>query len=225
MNKKAIVIIALVALVVSIALASLAYSILTSSGEVGGTPGSLITGGAGQGNSMSGQAAEANSNDAAAEGEDSASSGTANVSGQADALSSSAAPDIQILDSEGNAVRLSDFSGTPVVLNFWASWCPPCVHEMPDFERVYQELGAEVQFIMLNATDGQRETVATASQFISAEGFNFPVFFDTEGEAALAYNITAIPETLFIDREGNIVANHIGAMSEQQLRSALELIM
>ena len=73
------------------------------------------------------------------------------------------APDFTVYDLDGNEVHLSDFIGKPVVLNFWASWCSPCKMEMPDFNEKYLEIGEEVQFLIINMTDGSRETVETAS--------------------------------------------------------------
>ena len=78
--------------------------------------------------------------------------------GQSNSGPKNLAPDFTVYDSQGTAVRLSDYRGTPVVLNFWASWCGPCQREMPDFDAVYQQLGEEVQFLMVNVTDGSRET-------------------------------------------------------------------
>ncbi len=69
------------------------------------------------------------------------------------------APDFAVTDREGNTVRFSDLTGKPIVINFWASWCPPCKSEMPEFDKVYRELGESVTFLMINATDGNRETV------------------------------------------------------------------
>ena len=86
------------------------------------------------------------------------------------------APDFTVYDREGNPVRLSDYAGKPVVLNFWASWCPPCKSEMPDFHAAYEELGDQVQFLMVNATDGSRETVDTAASFIQEQGYTFRCF-------------------------------------------------
>ena len=135
------------------------------------------------------------------------------------------APDIAIQDQEGNMVRLSDFSGEPVVLNYWASWCPPCVAEMPEFEQLYQEYGTQLQFIMLNDTDGQGETVEHATQFVYEQGFTFPVYFDVNNEGARAYDITAIPQTFFIDRDGYIVSHTIGMIREKDLREGIALIL
>lgn len=69
------------------------------------------------------------------------------------------APDFIMTDADGNEVSLSDFIGKPIVLNFWATWCSPCKSELPTFDAAYATYGEDVQFIMLNLTDGYRETV------------------------------------------------------------------
>ena len=97
------------------------------------------------------------------------------------------APDFTVYDAEGNPVQLYDYIGKPLVVNFWASWCGPCQMEMPHFEDKYQELGDEVQFLMINMTDGGRETVDSASAFIAEKGYTFPVLYDTDSNAALTY--------------------------------------
>ena len=89
------------------------------------------------------------------------------------------APDFTVYDAEGREVRLSDYFGKPIVLNFWASWCGPCKMEMPDFQEKYLELEGEVHFLMVNMTDGARETVETATAFLAESGFTFPVLFDS----------------------------------------------
>ena len=134
------------------------------------------------------------------------------------------APDFTVYDAAGRAAKLSDMRGTPVVLNFWASWCPPCKSEMPDFNAVYQELGGEVQFMMVDLVDGGRETVETGAAFIKEQGYEFPVFFDKDSEAATVYSIRSIPATVFINRDGEIVTGAQGMISEENLRKGIGLI-
>ena len=135
------------------------------------------------------------------------------------------APDFIVLDREGEEVSLSDFIGKPVILNFWASWCGPCKSEMPEFETAYQKYREEIQFMMVNLTDGNRETVETAAEYIAGEGYTFPVFFDTESDAAITYGATSIPVTYFVDAEGHLVAYGSGALSGEILQSGMEMIL
>ena len=132
--------------------------------------------------------------------------------------------DFTVQDIEGNNVKLSDFYGKPVVLNFWASWCPPCKNEMPEFNQANNELNGEIQFLMINQTDGDRETIETGSEYVKSQGFTFPVYYDTKLEAAFVYNVTAIPTTFFIDKDGYIISQVKGAMSKEILMSNIEKI-
>ncbi len=130
----------------------------------------------------------------------------------------------KMYDREGKEVQLSDYYGKPIVLNFWASWCPPCKDEMPHFNTVYKEKGEEITFLMLNVTDGMSETRSTAEVYLDTQDFEFPVFFDEAGEGSYIYQIYSLPTTLFIDKDGNIIAGAQGAITEEQLRSGIEQI-
>ena len=134
------------------------------------------------------------------------------------------APDFTVYDADGNKVHLTDFVGKPIVLNFWASWCGPCKMEMPDFNEKYLELGEEVQFLMINMTDGSRETVAIASEFIKESGYSFPVFYDTKMDAANTYGAYSLPMTFFIDAEGYPVARATGAIDAETLMRGIDMI-
>ena len=132
--------------------------------------------------------------------------------------------DFTVYDENNNAYKLSDFEGKPVVLNFWASWCGPCKSEMPDFEAAYQTYGENIQFLMVNMTDGYQETVSSAKNFIQATGYTFPVFYDSDTEAARAYSVYSIPTTYFIDSDGYIIAWGSGALSAENLQEGINYI-
>lgn len=112
-------------------------------------------------------------------------------------------PDLVFRNREDNPVQLSDFSGKILILNFWASWCPPCTEEMPEFEAFYREHmdNPDVELISVNLTYG-RETRADAERFISESGLAFPVYFDETGETFEPFGLTSIPQTVFIGPEG-----------------------
>ena len=134
------------------------------------------------------------------------------------------APDFTVYDLAGNPVRLSDGFGKPLVLNFWASWCGPCQMEMPDFQEKYLELGEEVTFLMINMTDGSRETVEKAASFIQSAGYSFPVFYDTTVEAAIAYQVYSLPTTYFLDANGSVIAHATGAINKETLQKGIDMI-
>ncbi|MBE7002317.1 MAG: redoxin domain-containing protein [Ruminococcaceae bacterium] len=137
---------------------------------------------------------------------------------------SNQAPDFTVYDGQGNPVKLSDFRGKPVVLNFWASWCPPCKAEMPHFEAVSKEMAGQVQFLMVNATGG-RETLASAMDFVAKSDYTFPVFYDTDGMASYIYQVYSLPSTYFIDAKGNLVTYAIGMISQEKLEQNIQKIM
>lgn len=134
------------------------------------------------------------------------------------------APDFTVYDLEGNAVKLSDFIGKPTIVNFWASWCGPCKMEMPDFDEKYQEIGEEIHFVMVNMTDGSQETVEIASTFVEESGYSFPVYYDTDMDAAMTYSVSSIPSTFFIDAEGYMVAWAQGMIDAETLQKGIDML-
>lgn len=134
------------------------------------------------------------------------------------------APDFTVYDKDGKEVRLSSLFGKPIVLNFWASWCPPCKGEMPHFNKVYADVKKDVIFMMVDMVDGQRETADKGKKYVEDQGFTFPVYFDTDQEAATVYGIASIPTTIFIDKDGYIVTGAQGAIDEETLLKGIGYI-
>lgn len=134
------------------------------------------------------------------------------------------AMDFEVVSEKNKRVKLSDKKGKPVVVNFWASWCGPCKSEMPDFDRMYEKYGEDVEFMMVNMTDGGQETKEGASSFINFQGYKFPVYYDVNMSAAKAYNVTAIPATYFIDKNGYIISSAKGAINEIDLEEGIKAI-
>ncbi len=135
------------------------------------------------------------------------------------------ARDFTMLDHKGNTVKLSDHYGKPIVLNFWASWCPPCRSEMPAFEKLYEEKGDIVNIMMVNLTDGYKEDTGSAMSYAEKNGYGFPLYFDTRGEGASRYGIVSIPATVFIYADGTVMETHMGSMSENVLYSYSDALL
>lgn len=130
------------------------------------------------------------------------------------------APDFTVLDWDGNEVKLSDYIGKPVVLNFWAHWCGPCQMEMPEFNAAYERLGGEVTFLMVH----EGAAVDDGKAKVQDGGYTFPVVFDVDGYAGGIYGVTAYPTTFFIDADGNLQAYYMGAMDAALLQQGIDLI-
>ena len=131
-----------------------------------------------------------------------------------------AARDFIVKDFDGNDVKLSDYFGKPIVLNFWAYWCGPCQKEMPEFNAKYEELGGEVVFLMVHADPD----TAKGKELVETGGYTFPVVFDETYQAAATYGIRAYPTTFFIDSEGNLQGYHAGIMSAELLQIGIDRI-
>jgi peroxiredoxin len=119
------------------------------------------------------------------------------------------APDFSLPSSVGPEISLSDYKGNPVILNFWASWCPPCRREMPAFNQVYNEFRDQGLIIMaVNATN--QDSIHAASQFAEENQLDFLILFDRSGSVGSLYNLNSLPTTFFIDKSGTIHKKIIG---------------
>jgi len=135
------------------------------------------------------------------------------------------APNFNLLDSDGNELQLSDFFGKPIVLNFWATWCPACVRETPVFETLYQEYGDRVHVLKVNLLGSRGETKEIVENFMHNGGYTFPLFFDDNDSGARAYAVRGIPITFFIDENGYIAATASGSLNERTMAQGLETIL
>jgi thiol-disulfide isomerase/thioredoxin len=119
------------------------------------------------------------------------------------------APDFELDTLDGQTLILSQLSGTPVMVNFWATWCGPCRSEMPLLQHIHEEGRAMLLAVNVGENSSQ------VGQFMESAGFTFTVMLDKQATVAQKYNVTGIPATFFIDREGVIQEIQVGAFRNQ----------
>lgn len=119
------------------------------------------------------------------------------------------APDFQLPSMDNSEISLSELRGRPIILNFWASWCPPCRAEMPAFQEAWQEYsGTDLVIIAVNAT--QQDSLSDVRNFIDQYQLGFPILLDRDGSVSATYQIQSLPTTFMINREGIITTELIG---------------
>lgn len=125
-----------------------------------------------------------------------------------------AAPDFTLSDSSGKSVTLSDLRGKVVLVNFWATWCPPCRQEMPSMEELYRKVkGSGVELLAINVEENGKQAVEA---FIEHNPHSFPILLDPEGRAQQLYNVNKFPETFVVDKNGIVAEHVIGAINWMQ---------
>jgi peroxiredoxin len=133
-----------------------------------------------------------------------------------------AAYDFTLQDLEGEERSLSDFKGKGVVLNFWATYCPPCEKEMPYLDNVYQEYKEKgIEILAVNA----KEPRIFVSPFVEEKNLSFPILLDRTGTTVDEYQVLNLPTTFFIDEDGVIVEKISGELTEKKIRSSVERII
>ncbi len=133
-----------------------------------------------------------------------------------------AIPDFNFTDSDGNPVAFSDFAGKPAVINFWATWCPYCVKELPDFDKAMGEFKDKVNFIFLDVADGRQETVSGAKAFLEKQNYeNIYSYFDTGLEGVTLFGLNSFPTTVYVDKDGNLYTACIGMTNYDSIVSVL----
>lgn len=142
-----------------------------------------------------------------------------------EAAARASAPEFSGTLLDGSEFDSSSLFGDIVVLNFWGSWCAPCRLEIPQFQRVYDEVSADqVSFLGVNVKDDRQ----LAQAFLDDKSITYPSLFDPRGEVALAfrdYPANAIPSTIVLDRDGRVAAVYVAAVAGEELRQVLDTLV
>ncbi|MDX9824259.1 MULTISPECIES: TlpA family protein disulfide reductase [unclassified Sphaerochaeta] len=134
-------------------------------------------------------------------------------------------PNIPLFTLDGVETTFEDVrQGKPVVINYFASWCPPCKQELPHFQKAYDTYKDQISFIFLDALDGQRETLETVKAFIRDFPFTGPVYYD-EGIFAYIFQTNSLPTTVFINADGTLANGYLGYVSESVLQENLDKLL
>lgn len=149
--------------------------------------------------------------------------GAVNRSGAQQAKAGASAPDFTLSALDSTTVHLAAFRGRPVIINFWATWCPPCIHEMPELAtRFVKHRKAGLTVLAINA-DGEK--AAKIRRFAAGLGLPFPVLLDPKLRTATAYGVIQLPATIFVDSAGVIRRVHAGPIQPGELDAGLEEIL
>lgn len=144
--------------------------------------------------------------------------GERTAAADAPADASARAPHVVFERFDGQPARLEDWRGRPVVVNFWASWCPPCVAEMRDaFQPLHAELGDRVVFLGIDVQD----TPAAARQVVERTGVTYELAADPDGALFTAFGGFGMPTTVLVDADGRMVAQHTGALTRADLEALI----
>lgn len=130
------------------------------------------------------------------------------------------APDFELVTPEGKPVKLSDFKGKKVILNFWATWCPPCRAEIPDIQNFYSKNKDEVVVLGVNLTGSEKDS-GNVTRFIKEFGMSFPIVLDKQNRVGALYQVSAIPISYILDTSGIIQQKVVGPMSYEMMRKVL----
>ncbi len=134
------------------------------------------------------------------------------------------APEVNLPTKDGSSLQLSELRGQIVLINFWASWCPPCKAEMPGLQSIYTEYQDQgFTLLAINITDG--DNLTNAKTYVTENQFTFPVLFDLDGEVGRLYNVRAVPVSYLIDHQGIIQAVIVGLESEAALRARIDALL
>ena len=131
------------------------------------------------------------------------------------------APDFALSDLDGKKVSVSDYKGNPLIINFWATWCIPCIQEMPDLEKLYKERKKDgLELLMINA----KESTEVVKKYIEEGGYSFRVLLDENGDVMRKYQVFGLPSTFFIDKKGVVQYYYMGQLRVGIIKTGLKSI-
>ncbi|MCX7766948.1 MAG: TlpA family protein disulfide reductase [Candidatus Sumerlaeia bacterium] len=153
--------------------------------------------------------------------------GCSKPSEEAELFKEKPAPDFTLMDTEGKKVSLKDFAGKIIVLNFWATWCPPCRAEIPDFIELYKQYESQgVVFIGISLDTGSASgNTDVVIPFIKKVGINYPVLLGNEEVTKTYGGVTAIPTTFIIDKKGIIRKKYVGYRPKEVFENDIKTLL
>lgn len=134
----------------------------------------------------------------------------------------SIAPDLSLQTLDGKPASLADFRGQVVMVNFWATWCPPCRAEMPDMQQVYDERrGRDFTILAVNIQEAQQPVAG----FVTKYGLGFPILMDVSGEVTQRYGVYSLPSSYFVDRDGRVAKVNVGPLSKRAIAGEVDRLL
>ena len=135
--------------------------------------------------------------------------------------------DAIVYTADGQPKKMTEIAaGKPLVINFWATWCPYCVQEMPDFQGIYHDYGDKISFAFVDSTDGRRETKEVAQTWLAENGLDdLPAYYDTDLDATATFGASSLPATVIVSADGNILMAKPGRINDASMRSALDTLV
>lgn len=151
---------------------------------------------------------------------------TSNLENRALELNSQQLPDFKITSPDGRELLISSFSGKPLLIVEWASWCPDCRNQLPIIQKMYEKYGDQVHFVLINLIEPEKETTETADRYITQGEYTFPYYYDMDQSAADALQVQTIPSMYFVDKQGqikNVLVKHTPENTlEKELKELLQ---
>ncbi len=134
------------------------------------------------------------------------------------------APDFPIYTEAAEEYSFSDFLGKPILMNIWATWCPPCQAELPLFNEAFARYGEKINFIMLSV-DSDEDYVGTVKEFLADNGYTFDVWYDPYGYSLYSYGVNSIPVTILVAPDGTFLGGQVSMLNETVFNDYLKVLL